>query len=71
MEEAFVEAPYRKLEKIGQGSFGSVYKAVMNGSNRVVAIKKVAYTNPTLGIPVETLREIALLRKLSHENIIE
>jgi len=33
--------PYRILDKIGEGTFGKVYRGFITNSNEIIAIKKV------------------------------
>jgi len=32
---------YTKIEKVGEGTYGVVYKAKDNGTNQIVALKKI------------------------------
>ena len=61
---------YRVLKKIGDGTFGTVHKAVNRSTGEVVAIKllKKKYHSWEECL---TLREIKSLRKLSHQNIVK
>lgn len=61
---------YRREEKIGQGSYGVVFKAknVQNGC--YYALKRVALDGQEEGVPSTTIREISLLKELNHENIV-
>ncbi|GIY92832.1 hypothetical protein CEXT_26682 [Caerostris extrusa] len=43
---------YEKLAKIGQGTFGEVFKAVHRSSRKVVALKKVLMENEKEGFPI-------------------
>ncbi|KAL3193017.1 hypothetical protein MRX96_058523 [Rhipicephalus microplus] len=61
---------YVILEKIGEGAYGAVYKAKCKATNEVVAIKKIRVEDGDEGIPATTIREVALLRELKHENIV-
>lgn len=67
---------FEKLDKIGQGSYGVVYKVRKKSGDRdIVALKRVKL-NLTLngmdeGIPSSSLREIAALKSLKHANILE
>ncbi|KAL7293358.1 hypothetical protein TKK_0013127 [Trichogramma kaykai] len=62
---------YEKVAKIGQGTFGEVFKAVeKNGQKRVVAMKKVLMENEKEGFPITALREIRILQLLKNENIV-
>lgn len=60
----------KRLEKIGVGTYGEVYKAKDTETGRLMALKQVKLVAKE-GIPATTIREIALLRKLQHPNIVE
>ena len=61
---------YERLEQVGAGGYGKVYKAKDNDKGEIVALKVIHMDVHTEGIPSTTMREICLLRKLSHPNII-
>ncbi|XP_028411048.1 cyclin-dependent kinase 9-like [Dendronephthya gigantea] len=62
---------YERLLKIGQGTFGEVFKAQeRKGSRRLVALKKVMMDNEKEGFPITALREIKILQLLNHDNIV-
>jgi len=62
---------FEKVEKIGEGTYGVVYKAIDKRSNTVVALKKIRLENEDEGVPSTTIREVSLLRELSnHPNIV-
>ncbi|XP_076093608.1 cyclin-dependent kinase 9-like [Mytilus galloprovincialis] len=63
---------YEKLCKIGQGTFGEVFKA-RDKSNRktMVAMKKVLMENEKEGFPITALREIKILQLLRHNNVVD
>ncbi|KAH8021518.1 hypothetical protein HPB51_015914 [Rhipicephalus microplus] len=61
---------YVIMEKIGEGTYGVVYKAKCKATNKIVAIKKIRVENGDEGVPATTIREVALLRELKHENIV-
>ncbi|XP_053621570.1 cyclin-dependent kinase 4 [Plodia interpunctella] len=65
---------YEELNVIGTGAYGTVYKARdLHNGGQVVAMKKVKVAITEDGIPLSTLREIALLRQLEayrHPNIV-
>jgi len=65
---------YEKLEKLGQGTYGIVYRARHKRSGRIVAMKKLFNSVASTGgfMPTTSLREIHLLKGLNkHENLIE
>ena len=60
---------YEKLDKIGEGQYGVVYKARNVTSDELVALKRIAIDERD-GVPSTALREISLLQGLKHENIV-
>lgn len=65
------EQQYQKLEKLGEGSYGVVYKAAQVCSGELVAIKKIKLDCTSEGIPQTTLREISILKSLRHDCVIQ
>lgn len=63
------EPKYTKLEKVGEGTYATVYKGRNVLTGELVALKEIKI-NPDEGAPSTALREIALLKKLVHPNII-
>ncbi|CAH8449336.1 unnamed protein product [Schistosoma bovis] len=61
---------YEKLEKIGEGTYGKVYKARNRETHEIVALKRVRLENDDEGIPSSAFREICLLKELKHKNIV-
>jgi len=62
---------FEKVEKIGEGTYGVVYKAIDKRSQTIVALKKIRLENEDEGVPSTTIREVSLLRELSnHPNIV-
>uniref|UniRef100_A0A1I7ULM4 mitogen-activated protein kinase n=1 Tax=Caenorhabditis tropicalis TaxID=1561998 RepID=A0A1I7ULM4_9PELO len=64
------ETPYSIRENIGVGAFGIVCKAIDKRSEKEVAIKKVHDAYKSQSSAKCALREIRILRELSHSNII-
>ncbi|XP_031562569.1 cyclin-dependent-like kinase 5 [Actinia tenebrosa] len=61
---------YEKLEKIGEGTYGTVFKAKNKESHEIVALKRVRLDDDDEGVPSSALREISLLKELKHNNIV-
>lgn len=62
---------YHKLEKLGEGTYGVVYKARNTETDEIVAIKKIRLEKEDDGVPSTAIREISLLKNLKHPNIVE
>jgi hypothetical protein len=62
---------FEKLGRVGEGTYGVVYRARDTATKAVVAIKRVKMENETGGMPVSSIREIALLRRArGHSNVV-
>ncbi len=61
---------YEKVEKIGEGTYGVVYKGRNKESGQTIALKKITLEQEEEGVPCTTIREIALLRELNHDNVV-
>ncbi|CAK9819506.1 Cyclin-dependent kinase 6 [Anthophora quadrimaculata] len=67
------DALYQELSLIGNGAYGTVYKAKDLNTGQVVALKKVRVPLTEDGLPSSTLREIATLKQLErfeHPHIV-
>ncbi|KAE8696623.1 putative serine/threonine-protein kinase [Hibiscus syriacus] len=62
---------FEKLDKIGQGTYSSVYKARDVIHNTFVALKKVRFDNHDPESVKFMAREINLLRRLNHPNVVK
>jgi cyclin-dependent kinase len=62
---------YQKLEKLGQGSYGIVYKSQHRQTDEIVALKRIRINAEGKGIPPSALTEISLLKELIHPNIVK
>jgi serine/threonine protein kinase len=62
---------YKLLDKLGEGTYGVVYKAYDNKTQQVIAIKKIRLDMEDEGVPPTAIREISLLKELCrHPNIV-
>uniref|UniRef100_A0AAA9TQY4 Cyclin dependent kinase 10 n=1 Tax=Bos taurus TaxID=9913 RepID=A0AAA9TQY4_BOVIN len=62
---------FEKLNRIGEGTYGIVYRARDTHTDEIVALKKVRMDKEKDGVPISSLREITLLLRLRHPNIVE
>ncbi|THG04111.1 hypothetical protein TEA_025433 [Camellia sinensis var. sinensis] len=62
---------FEKLDKIGQGTYSSVYKARDRTQKKIVALKKVRFDSMDPESIKFMAREIVILRRLDHPNIIK
>ena len=60
---------YQRIEKIGEGTYGIVYKAIDKITQQTVAVKKIRLDHDDEGIPSTAIREISLLKEISHPNV--
>ncbi|KAG0454373.1 hypothetical protein HPP92_025677 [Vanilla planifolia] len=61
---------YEKVEKIGEGTYGVVYKARDRVTNQTIALKKIRLEQEDEGVPSNAIREISLLKEMQHRNIV-
>uniref|UniRef100_A0A1J3JLZ8 Putative serine/threonine-protein kinase n=1 Tax=Noccaea caerulescens TaxID=107243 RepID=A0A1J3JLZ8_NOCCA len=62
---------FEKLEKIGQGTYSSVYKARDLVNNKIVALKRVRFDLSDLESVKFMAREIIVMRRLDHPNVLK
>lgn len=55
---------------MGEGTYGVVYKARDKTTGENVALKKIRLEGDDEGVPSTALREISLLKELSHPNVV-
>ena len=61
---------YITLTKVGEGTFGNVYKVLDKYTNTHVAMKRIKSEQADEGIPASAVREIGVLQELQHPNIV-
>ncbi|KAL4462905.1 hypothetical protein ABPG72_018796 [Tetrahymena utriculariae] len=61
---------YEKLNKLGEGTYGVVYKAREKTTKELYALKKIRLESEDEGIPSTAIREISLLKELQHPNVV-
>lgn len=61
---------YRLLDKLGEGTYGIVYRALEIPTGKIIALKRNKPENLEDGISAVNIREICFLKTLKHPNII-
>lgn len=61
---------YEKVEKIGEGTYGVVYRARDRLTGQIIALKKIRLEQEEEGVPSTAIREISLLKELQHNNVV-
>lgn len=62
---------FEKLEKVGQGTYSSVFRARHFDTGKIVALKKVRFDNFVPESVTFMAREIQILRRLDHPNVMK
>ncbi|KAJ3083124.1 negative regulator of the PHO system [Rhizoclosmatium hyalinum] len=60
---------YLRLEKLGEGTYATVYKGKNRITNDIVALKEI-HLDPEEGAPSTAIREISLMKELRQNNIV-
>ncbi len=69
---------YQRGVKIGEGTYGQVYKTIDQYTNEVVALKRMIlevllifdYKIKNEGVPSNIIREISTLKEIQHPNVV-
>ncbi|CDH55841.1 cyclin-dependent kinase 10-like [Lichtheimia corymbifera JMRC:FSU:9682] len=61
---------FQKLNRVGEGTYGVVYRVRDRKTKQIVALKKIRMERETDGMPISSLREISILKRMSHQNIV-
>lgn len=70
---------YDRMNQVGEGTYGKVYKARCKKTGEIVALKRVRIdqekdgvcSNVNMQFPVTGIREIRLLLSLKHKNVVK
>ncbi|KAG1471483.1 hypothetical protein G6F56_002094 [Rhizopus delemar] len=63
------EAKYIRQEKLGEGTYATVFKGKSRMTGEIVALKEI-HLDPEEGAPSTAIREISLMKELKHTNIV-
>lgn len=59
-----------RLDQVGEGTYGQVFKAKAEHTGALVAMKKIRMESEKDGFPITAMREIKLLQTLRHPNVV-
>ncbi|XP_054164241.1 cyclin-dependent kinase 17-like [Oppia nitens] len=60
---------YTKLDKLGEGTYATVFKGKSRLTDKLVALKEIRLEHEE-GAPCTAIREVSLLKDLKHNNIV-
>uniref|UniRef100_A0A915PC36 cyclin-dependent kinase n=1 Tax=Meloidogyne floridensis TaxID=298350 RepID=A0A915PC36_9BILA len=61
---------FTDLHKIGEGTYGTVYKVRTKQDGELKALKQIRLNQGCEGVPSTCIREVCLLKELTHPNIV-
>ena len=61
---------YEKQSKLGEGTYGVVYRALDKRTGATVALKRIRLDQEDEGIPPTSVREISILKELNHPCVV-
>jgi len=62
---------FQKKHQVGQGTYGSVFVGADKDTGEVVALKRINTEQEENGFPITAIREVKILKALSHDNIVQ
>jgi len=62
---------YKKQKQVGQGTYGSVFVGAHKETGEIVALKRINTEQEENGFPITAIREVKILKALSHDNIVD
>ncbi|CAD5229286.1 unnamed protein product [Bursaphelenchus okinawaensis] len=65
------EGHYNGVQRIGEGTYGCVYKAKDTKTNTYYALKQMKLNADEEGVPSVCIREISILKTLNHANVVK
>lgn len=69
-EDIEIHDRYEITEKLGEGTYGKVYKALNKVTLEFFALKKIRIQYEDEGVPSTAIREVSLLKECDHRNVI-
>ncbi|CAF0893596.1 unnamed protein product [Adineta ricciae] len=65
------ESDFVRMGKLGGGTYGDVFRVRHRTTGEIYALKQIRDEHEANGMPATAMREVAILKQLSHENIIQ
>jgi len=62
---------FQKKHQLGQGTYGSVFMGQDKANGDIVALKRINTEQEENGFPITAIREVKILKALSHPNIVK
>ena len=62
---------YTAVQKVGEGTYGVVFKCIDNNTGQFVAQKRIRLEPDDEGVPSTAICEVSLLREVRHRNIVQ
>ncbi|EER29425.1 negative regulator of the PHO system [Coccidioides immitis H538.4] len=69
MDKRQQPSSFQQLEKLGEGTYATVFKGRNRQTGEMVALKEI-HLDSEEGTPSTAIREISLMKELKHENIV-
>ncbi|KAF2747627.1 Pkinase-domain-containing protein [Sporormia fimetaria CBS 119925] len=69
MDNRRTPSSFQQLEKLGEGTYATVFKGRNRQTGELVALKEI-HLDSEEGTPSTAIREISLMKELKHENIV-
>ncbi|KAL1956351.1 hypothetical protein VTO42DRAFT_7434 [Malbranchea cinnamomea] len=69
MDKRHQPSSFQQLEKLGEGTYATVFKGRNRQTGEMVALKEI-HLDSEEGTPSTAIREISLMKELKHENIV-
>lgn len=70
-EDSEIFGKFQIVEKLGEGTYGKVYKALHKTTQEPYALKKIRILYEEEGVPSTAIREVSLLKECDHPNVIK
>jgi serine/threonine protein kinase len=62
---------YQKIQEIGQGSFGRIFKVMDRQSRQYLVLKEIDLSNLSPFLKQKSMQESKILKSLNHDNILK